>query len=212
LAGIVTFLTWKWSPLIVFVILVLIFAALSFSRPNQRSVSSAGNTPASPTVQQSAVASGDSTINQAGRDVVINQGVSEQTMRELLRDKSITANSDLVRKYPLGYALLGVADGKIIYEPNFRRFRVEADWENWKIGINTVQHRVRLFMSRVHITNDRGDTQTYVNEVVEINYSDTPEGQSFDAMHAADRGVGIYFEIVDLEKWIFLIGFKHYSQ
>ena len=174
--------------------------------------SASPSSPATPqNIQQSAIASGSSTINQAGRDVVINSGISDQTMKELLRDKSNAANMELIQKYPYGYVLLGIANGKIIYEPNLRRFRVEADWENWRISINPIEHRLRLFMSRISIVNDRGNRSFYANEIVEVPYGEKPEGESFDTMHGADRGVGIYFEIIDLEKWIFLIGFKQYQ-
>ncbi len=59
-----------------------------------------------------------STINQAGRDVVINTGISEEAMKNLLHEQSHCRQSELSHKYPFGYLLFGVANGNVVFQPN----------------------------------------------------------------------------------------------
>ena len=50
--------------------------------------------PQTPSVQQSTGnVSGGSTVNQAGRDVIINQGVSEDTIRQLINQKAVSTGA-----------------------------------------------------------------------------------------------------------------------
>jgi hypothetical protein len=111
--------------------------------------------PPSTTLKQSATAPGGSiNQNQAGRDLTVNNGISEAAMSALLRDKSIAANKDLSQKYPYGYILLGAVNGKVIYEPNSRQFQVRADWENWQLSIDN--GGANLFISTMEIVDRLG--------------------------------------------------------
>jgi len=111
--------------------------------------------PPSTTLKQSATAPGGSiNQNQAGRDLTVNNGISEAAMSALLRDKSIAANKDLSQKYPYGYILLGAVNGKVIYEPNSRQFQVRADWENWQLSIDNGV--ANLFISTMEIVDRLG--------------------------------------------------------
>jgi hypothetical protein len=158
----------------------------------------------STTQKQSATAPGGSiNQNQAGRDLTVNNGISEAAMSALLRDKSIAANKDLSQKYPYGYILLGAVNGKVIYEPNSRQFQVRADWENWQLSVDNGV--ANLFISTIEIVDRLGGVREIQHHQVVCPYR---EGQSAGTGLAAAKGIGIYFEVVDTSKQIFLIGFK----
>src|SRR4051812_7132089 len=53
------------------------------------------------------------------------QGVKE-AIAELLKQVDRDSNSELTKRYPDGYILLGLADGKIVYLPRLQRISVEG--------------------------------------------------------------------------------------
>jgi hypothetical protein len=114
-----------------------------------------------PTEKQSARASGGSTIIQAsgsstiihGENVtIINAGVLPETEMARLRELSASLEARLLQKYRYGYALLGIANGKIVYEPYRSAFRLRGDWENWRIVINeNVSPTVAVKISKLEV-------------------------------------------------------------
>jgi hypothetical protein len=154
--------------------------------------------------KQSATASGGSTIIQAGGNVtIINPGVQEETERARLRDESVHFQDRLAHKYPHGYALLGVANGKIVYEPYVEQFRIRADWENWRIMIkNEGSPTAIVVMSKLEI-----DGTGFENNTFELPYFD---GVTINVFVVIWRGnpVYVYFEVIDTKQKTFVIGFS----
>ena len=154
---------------------------------------------------QSATASGGSTIVQAGGNVtIINQGVQEETVRRHLRDESVNLQDQLTHKYPDGYALFGVANGKIVYEPYVKRFRIRADWENWRMIINTEKGTISFAMPKLDIEGVVFENFTFV--VPSIN------GATFSLpveIMCPGGPIYAYFEVIDAKQKIFVIGFSN---
>lgn len=154
---------------------------------------------------QSATASGGSTIIQVGGNVtIINPGVREETEKAHLRVEAAKLQGELGDKYPLGYVLLGIANGEIVYEPYVKLFRISGDWENWRIWIrNEGIPTVELAMSKVEI-----DGFKYEDNFVSVPYSDGA-AVALPWTFRKDGTVAYpYIEVIDTNQKIFAIGFS----
>ncbi len=188
------------KKIVFWLLIVISLAALSVS------IFSRSERTATPT-KQSATASGGSTIIQAGGNVtIINPGVGESTERARLRGEGAKLEDELAHKYPLGYALLGVANGKIVYEPYIKQFRISGDWENWRIVISDEGNpMVTLMVSKLEIDGTRFESWTLT-----LPYSD---GEAVHLPLRVERPAGVgavypYVEVVDTNQKIFAIGFS----
>lgn len=150
---------------------------------------------------QTAIASGGSTIILAhGNVTIINPDVHEETERARLRDESAKLENRLAQKYPLGYALIGVANGRIVWEPNVTRFSITGDWKNWRIVIdNEGRPLARLIVSKVNVDGSRIEDSS-----IEVPYYDG----AFAPMGWIIHGVYTYFEVIDTKQHEFAIGFS----
>jgi len=162
----------------------------------------------SPQKNQSATASGGSTINQAGRD--INIGISESTMLTLLREKVNARDRELAEKYPLGCVLLGVlSDGKVIYQPgphslkfdpaNDIKVTIDTATKIAHVSINFFQFRSETGLGAT--LDDMGLDLEYVensSQVLPLGFADSSTGRVFRP----------YIEVLDESNKIFVIGFK----
>jgi hypothetical protein len=128
----------------------------------------------------------------------------EETVRRHLRDESVNFQDQLTHEYPDGYALLGVANGKIVYEPYVKRFRIRADWENWRMIINTEKGTIIFAMSKLDI-----EGTVFENGTFEVPYMD---GATFSLpVEIMWRGgpIFVYFEVIDAKQKMFVIGFSN---
>lgn len=147
IATIGTFITWKWSPIIVFAVLLVIWLIVQHFPTFGSSTDSSVQTPAG--IQQNANVSGGSTNIQAGgnvSNVTINPGVSEDTIRQLVNQKAVSAHALLTARYPKGYVILGIANGKIIYRSDNEPKNLQVDWESAEIKINKEKNEVWIRM------------------------------------------------------------------
>jgi hypothetical protein len=111
----------------------------------------------------------------------------------------------LLAKYPSGCALFGVADGKIVpFYPNVPQAeKIEADWNSVTIKINEPAQRLTIHLPnfRVLHLNPPGPTSyAWNNEEIEVPFKERVQIQSMFE--------GLYYEVLDIQKKIFLVGFK----
>jgi hypothetical protein len=188
----------KAKKKIVFWLLIVVFIGALCVSIFSRSESS------SPQITQSATASGSSTINQAGHDIVINQGVPEATVREILKEKLVSEHSELSGKYSAGYVIFGIANGAIVQQPYVKQFRISADWENWRIVIrNEATPRVDLIVSKLQI-----DGWRFEDNVVSVLYTDGAAVAMGWVYEAKGAQLYPYLEVIDTNQKIFAIGFS----
>jgi hypothetical protein len=188
----------------------LIALSTQDSQPTSKSAS-----PVNPAnVQQSAVASGGSTINQAGRDVIINMGISEGTMKNLLRDKAIAANQELSQKYPFGYLLFGVANGEVVFQPDPATGLRFNPNNTALITIDSVQRRATVTFPFFEFTFPNNSTVSWVDVAYAFDYVENEPSlfnigfKMQETAPAISPEISPYIEVLDASKVIFLLGFK----
>lgn len=132
----------------------------------------------------------------------MNVGMSEAFVRDLLRQKAIAANTELAARYPKGYALLGVANGKLIYEPSASTVKLTADWDKTRLEIDTKGGVAKLIFASLVFSNER-ISNLQLNNVAES--FPLVENQAMESMFPVP---GMRIEFLDIPKRIFVIGFK----
>jgi hypothetical protein len=185
-------LTWLFVVVFVGAVGVSVFSRV---KPNEHAMAP----------PQTATASGSSTIIQAGGNVtIINPDVRKETERARLSDESDKLADRLAHEYPLGYALIGFANGNLVWAPNVKRIQIAGDWENWRVVIDkSGKPFARLIVSKLEIDGFKiEDSSTgvpfYNTAVVPIDW-------------VMVRGVHTYFEVIDTEHNVFAIGFSDKS-
>jgi hypothetical protein len=158
---------------------------------------------ASPAASVSGIASGGTAIvNQAGGNLIINNGISPEEMAKLLKAKALDASIQLTEIYPLGYTIFGVANGQIIFEPHFDRFQVKfgggqilIDYEHREVTLKVTALEIDFApgLSGSFLGND-----TFVFTLVENEPMDT----------GVLANPKLYFELLDKEKGICLLGWR----
>jgi hypothetical protein len=153
---------------------------------------------------QSATASGGSVIIQAGGNVTyINAGVPEETEKKRMRELSANLEEKLIEKYPFGYALLGVANGKIVYEPYGTEFPLSGDWDNWRIIIKEEEKpTITLIISKLRVGGMRFEDESLTWSYAESSIAPLPNF----VMSARGKGVSIFFELIDAKEKILVMG------
>jgi hypothetical protein len=189
--------------------LVIVALIQFFHHSTPISSQSANNSPGA--ILQSATASGNnSTVIQAGSNSVINYGVSEATVREILKQKEIEVNEKLALKYPQGYILFGIASGKIIYEPRFREIIISADWDNTTIKFAPGNHYLvisipdlTLQMPGYSISPNPGQ-----HSLIQLSFPFI-ENEPKEILSMIPPLAGrAFIEVLDTSEKIFIIGFK----
>jgi hypothetical protein len=154
-------------------------------------------------VNQTANASAGSTINQAGRD--INQGVSEETLRKAMSEK-LAANLDrIIAKYPGGYVILGIADGKVVHEGKTRTgTTIEADWDNVRIGFDETNDTLILCIPQLVVVVDGGNLVLRLFEGNVEVFRPVKENEPLRSCASPN----VSYELLDKSRRILLIGIK----
>ena len=188
-------------------ILVGLVAALAWRlfivSPALKSASSKNHLPP-PVVSQSAAASGGSTINQAGGSqtiIINNYGVSRETVREQIREiiTPASALSDLSARYPAGFVIFGISNGHIVRE--VKGVEVEGDWDGFKVELDTATNKMAFDIPYLNVSI-KGHPYRKLVRVEE-------RGAFLEKQPVPSWAVpGMYYEVLDMEKKIFLIGFK----
>jgi hypothetical protein len=156
-------------------------------------------------VQQSASASGNATINQAGRDqtinqTIINQGVSEETIRKLINQKAVSTEPELTARYPKGYVLLGVADGKIVYYSNHAPKNLKVDWQSSEIRISPDRKDVDVRVPDIYVIDSQSTIQDFTSG---FHYEN---GAIERLARIGDHA--LYAEVLDIDNGILVVGMK----
>jgi hypothetical protein len=104
-----------------------------------------------PSMQQSATASGGSTItqNQAGHDIVINSLAPSETV-----PGTNVTERQLREAFPFGYVIFSQRDGKWTYSPlPSDKMQYTGDWDKVAIGIDFEHGGVRWIVPDFNSTN-----------------------------------------------------------
>jgi len=191
----------------VFVIGAVILVASYFSGSDAPSVSTTQTTSSkgnnSPAQSQSATASGNnSTVTQAGRDIVNKHGYSAEEMLPLLQSAMVDQANVILAKYPNGAALFGVIDGRsLIGSPVAGSSNIVADWKSSWIDRNTNNNTVAIELKHLRLPG----------EIILQNCSIT------NISYVKGRSVPIsimpiiptfYCEVLDDHRGIFVLGLK----
>jgi hypothetical protein len=93
---------------------------------------------------QTSIASGaGATAQAAGRD--INNGVSDATLQKVLNLKDVELSERMSADYPHGCIILGLENGKVIYDSRLKDVKVTADWDNTKYTFDETTHMMAVF-------------------------------------------------------------------
>jgi hypothetical protein len=161
----------------------------------------------SPTVQQSATASGGSTITQVGGDLTVNQGgLSEEDrnmIRGLVKQKSFDEMADLTRRYRYGYLIFGLSpDGKpVTYQGELLNVRIDVNWSDLRVSLIDSGSRMQIFVPAITVQFQQGSVDRYWNNVETQPFVENEPIPSLTVP-------GMFYEVLNVEKRIFLIGFK----
>jgi hypothetical protein len=127
--------------------------------------------------------------------------IARQVAKEL-RTYDATSNTELTKRYPGSYILLGIADGKIIYEPRLMAVEFHGDWDNSTVRIEgdvaeVVLKDVTITSSNAHFRSAKISQHFKFKE---------NEPLPFSAVNL--HGRLIRFEVLDAKGKIFVIGFQ----
>jgi hypothetical protein len=198
---------WLWA-LFVCVCVASVFAVIfiqdskmkTADSHDQNATTSGSNSPA-----MNALTTGSkSPVYQAVGTQVINNGISEATMLAMLRDKSIAANEELSSKYPHGYVLFGLANGRIVYEPINKDFQIKGDWGSASLVIDEIGKTVSIAFGHFEIVRPAANSANIFN-----NCTFTfPYAQNQPMRIPINRNPNLICEVLDMERGMFLIGLQ----
>ena len=156
------------------------------------------NTSANNTTVTATSSGKGSSAQAAGHD--INNGVPASTVQQILNLKDVELSERMLADYPHGCIIIGLKNGKVIYDPRLKDISVTGDWDNAKLVVDTNSQKATLYISDMWIGGIEIDHNSF-----SFDYSKTEPkrvtGISFS-------GVQIYSQVLDKDKGIFLIGFK----
>lgn len=167
-----------------------------------KTISASPTTPPA-SVQQSAVVSGGSTNVQAGRDVTVNQGPSVEDVRKLLKDEMVNRATDFANKYPHGYVIFGATPGgPLIWETKLRNIKIDTKWDSLRFRVNMADKTIQVNVPSMVISFPDGrEPSRSWNNVENLWYEDNKPIASVSEP-------GMYYELLDFDRHIFLVGFK----
>lgn len=153
-----------------------------------------------PAIQQSiGSVSGGSTVNQAGGNITINQGITEETLKRLLDQRSVADRDQLTAKYPKGYVLLGAADGKIVFNSNQAPANVRIDWTSTELSLDK---------NKGTITLNIPDIETPMGNIRGCSISHIPFAALANMNLVAIGNDRLRVEVLDPAKGIVVVGLK----
>lgn len=139
---------------------------------------------------------------QAGkRHPTVNKGISEEKVREQLKRKLSQAHTNYISKYPDGYLLLGVVDGRLVCEPRLVNIEVGVDWSraSFQLDEETQRAGVRL----LPLVYDHKITLRHFHFNWVLTSFRFVEGEIQNGSFE-----GMFYEVIDTSKPLLLIGFK----
>jgi hypothetical protein len=82
-----------------------------------------------------ATTSGNNSPAQAAGHDIIN-GASDQTLQQVLNLKDVELSERMLADYPHGCVILGLENGKVIYDTRLKDIKVITDWDNVKYAFD----------------------------------------------------------------------------
>jgi hypothetical protein len=143
-----------------------------------------------------------SSAQAAGHD--INNGVSDSTLQQVLNLKDVELSERMLTDYPHGCVILGLENGKVIYDSRLKEIKVTADWDNTKYAFDEKTHMMAIYFSKFIMDYTNGSHLEFNGSTFEFPYL---ENKPF--RNRIIGGLGdFYFQVLDTQKGILLIGFK----
>jgi hypothetical protein len=138
-------------------------------------------------------------------------GIPAEEILNLLKRKAVESHEILTKEYPLGYILLGVSEGRIIYLPevdNGNHF--SADWPHCTLTIiqpGPIAEIKLIGLGWIDNLRNTGARNDYLETFPFTEGKPWKASiQPFETGRAKRETV--YFEVLDQAKKIFIIGFK----
>ena len=130
-------------------------------------------------------------------------------MFALLKDKTIAANRELSERYPLGYALIGATNGKIIYVPNLKDIKIKTDWDRNTLTLDKTTGEVNLLFEDLEVSMGNGPPSVNYNLGLRFEYVENkPMQMPFGFSLNRTTSVAMFCEVLDANKGVFVIGFR----
>ena len=139
------------------------------------------------------------TVNQAGGNItIINPGVSEEVIRQLINQKDSTDYARLSAEYSMGYVILGVAGRKIVYLSDHAPEGLRVDWNRVDIKLDKAAGTVDVQLPDFVY----GDRNEMTGCSVKLPY-----------LTGKKAGFGLgpyraYLEVLDAVSGVFVVGIK----
>jgi hypothetical protein len=111
--------------------------------------------------------------------------------------------ADFSKTYPQGYLIFGLGENgePLVYLPRLKPVRIDVNWRNLRVVIQPSSETMRIDVPSLHIVFPNGGEY--------ITYGDVEIHPFVINKPIPSLGVtGMYYEFLDFEKKIFLIGFK----
>lgn len=166
------------------------------SQPPQNPGISQASTASNGISLTAATTGNNSPIVQAGV-VNINNGISAEKMLELLQDK-FAADKLLAQKYPFGYALFGLAQGRIVYVPKFFESSIAVDWDGAKVTIDQANRVASVYLSRII-----ADGSVFSHNYASVRYQNNESVPVPPVLGAKT----CYLSVLDSTNSVFVLGF-----
>jgi hypothetical protein len=179
-----------------------------------------------PSIQNSATVGNSSTVIQAGNNSTVsinpmnaNVATKEdieslrkqvETCLKLLREKADENNDALLSKYRYGYILVrNLVRGTqkaIVRESRLQgSFKVEADWDATSLVIDRTAQKATVSISNLHFVTGSLDMTVGTTSDTFLLREGYPIQTKIMRLGNAPN---MFYEILDLEKEIFVVGFK----
>jgi hypothetical protein len=130
------------------------------------------------------------------------QAPSEEAVRELLKQKSISGKTEWDTAYPHGYIIFSAADGRIIHDSQLHDPEVQMDLDGVRAAIDQEKRIIVISVPTVLVTSTPGgQPQEYAGSLERFRFE---EHQPV----ASKSMPTMFIEVIDASKTIFLIGFK----
>jgi hypothetical protein len=158
------------------------------------------NTERSDSHNQTATTAGNnSPTYQAGHDITVQNGVSEATLQKVLSLKDVELTERIQNEFPQGCVLLGMQNGKVLYDSRLRDIAFTADWDNARLKVEGTNAMIDI----QHI-----DVYYQRNLSVVKNFSIVQSWAFFEGQPKMGPIPNLYYEVLDAKRGIFIIGFK----
>jgi hypothetical protein len=194
-------------------VLALVVAALAWLKPWKKELPTSDVTQS---VGNNNTGQVGQIANSPGATVNYGNGITVEQMRALLKEKFETPDRDekLARDFPKGYALCGVANGHLVYEPRDHHTTMNADWDSAKYIDNPTSRFIELRFPHLQILRD-GDSLLDMSDISlpfqrDENISQSPQLSQAIRFGTRSEPLGVGLEVLNSTNKVFAIGLLDY--